>query len=461
MSQTEPSSPNELRTSRGSRQWLQHKGWRLLLGIVLFLVVAHGLLVLAFKMHFDAGVRAIKAKGEPVSSAELAGSKLPDSQNGAIQFEKAFKLLETKEGKKAVELLGKMNPPVPWPEGQRAAMELGAVVPLTEVALSRPSCQFPIKWVEGARASFGHLGSLRSLVKVLSMAAVIDAQYGRMDEAYRKIMLAFKAAKVCRNEPSLISTLVTLACTEFANKGLVGVIKCGKPNEKQTVELNKLLADTNYEGSMVNSLKGERAVGLSGFNNPYYDDRSFVAVIYGNFISSYDNPEPDRYKLQALISLARPLIYADGVIYTQVMSKYLAILEKRDGNVKQQQMAFSAVSNSIPRYAMTALILCPVYSTGALKLDSTRARTALTQILLAAQRYKASNGQYPETMAQVRSAGIADIPMDPFSGKEFIYRRTAKGFTVYSIGEDFKDDGGRPVDKRQSNKGGDIVLKWE
>lgn len=458
MSQTESIASQR---KGGALHWFYLNGWKLLLGFLLFLVIAHGLLVLSIKGRFEAGVRAIKANGEPVSAAELAGAKVPDSQNGAIVFEKAFKLLDTKESKKAVELLGKKNPPVPWLEGQRAAIELGAVVPLTEEALSRPSCQFPIKWAEGAHASFGHLAKLRSLVKVLSTAAVIDAQYGRMDEAFRKIMLAFKAARVCRNEPSLISTLVTLACTDTANKGLVGVIKCGEPNDKQTMVFNKILADTNYESSMANALKGERAVGLSGFNNPNDTDRSLVALFYGNCITSYDEPEPNRYKLQALLNVARPIVYADGVLYTQTMSKYIAILEKHDDSARQQLKAFSDVSSSIPRYAICTLIQCPVYHTGALILHSTRARTALTQILLAAQRYKASHGQYPETMAQVRSVGISDIPMDPFSGKDFVYKRTTKGFTVYSFGEDFNDDGGRPVDKRQSYQGGDIVLKWE
>jgi hypothetical protein len=83
----------------------------------------------------------------------------------------------------------------------------------------------------------------------------------------------------------------------------------------------------------------------------------------------------------------------------------------------------------------------------------------LTQILLAAQRYKARHGQYPETMAQVRSVGIADIPMDPFSDKDFVYKRTAKGFTVYSVGTDFTDDGGVSWSSDYSHR--DIVLYWE
>lgn len=35
------------------------------------------------------------------------------------------------------------------------------------------------------------------------------------------------------------------------------------------------------------------------------------------------------------------------------------------------------------------------------------------------------------------------IPEDPFSGKDFIYKRQEKGFILYSIGRNMKDDGGK------------------
>jgi len=34
------------------------------------------------------------------------------------------------------------------------------------------------------------------------------------------------------------------------------------------------------------------------------------------------------------------------------------------------------------------------------------------------------------------------LPQDPFSGKDFVYKRQGKGFLLYSIGENLKDDGG-------------------
>jgi hypothetical protein len=36
------------------------------------------------------------------------------------------------------------------------------------------------------------------------------------------------------------------------------------------------------------------------------------------------------------------------------------------------------------------------------------------------------------------------VPMDPYSDEPLVYRRTDRGFTLYSVGPDFADDGGEP-----------------
>jgi len=43
---------------------------------------------------------------------------------------------------------------------------------------------------------------------------------------------------------------------------------------------------------------------------------------------------------------------------------------------------------------------------------------------------------------------IACVQEDPFSGKPFCYRMEGQGFTLYSVGEDGRDDGGKPSVKR-------------
>jgi len=71
----------------------------------------------------------------------------------------------------------------------------------------------------------------------------------------------------------------------------------------------------------------------------------------------------------------------------------------------------------------------------------TQRRCLLTVIALSL--YKKKNGGYPINLNElVEQDYLGNIPIDPFSGKPFVYKNTGDDFILYSVGEDFKDDGG-------------------
>jgi hypothetical protein len=53
--------------------------------------------------------------------------------------------------------------------------------------------------------------------------------------------------------------------------------------------------------------------------------------------------------------------------------------------------------------------------------------------------YRDRTGAWPDSL----EALAGDFEIDPFSGQPFVYRRTDDGFTLYSVGFDRKDNGGR------------------
>lgn len=65
-------------------------------------------------------------------------------------------------------------------------------------------------------------------------------------------------------------------------------------------------------------------------------------------------------------------------------------------------------------------------------------------VIIAALRFKIDKGQYPEDMAELQRFGyIKEIPIDPFSDKPLVYKKTDNNFILYSVGLNFKDDGGQ------------------
>jgi hypothetical protein len=74
-----------------------------------------------------------------------------------------------------------------------------------------------------------------------------------------------------------------------------------------------------------------------------------------------------------------------------------------------------------------------------LKTHRTALRTVITILV-----YEREKGRYPINLDELVSSGfLKELPMDPYSDKPLVYRKTETGFTLYSIGNNFVDDGGK------------------
>jgi hypothetical protein len=82
------------------------------------------------------------------------------------------------------------------------------------------------------------------------------------------------------------------------------------------------------------------------------------------------------------------------------------------------------------------------------------ARTRITWAGIAVLRHKQGKGAYPASLADVKPVDLKD----PSGGKPLIYRPADKGFLLYNMGGNMKNDGGT---ESKDSKSGDIVWRYE
>jgi len=70
-----------------------------------------------------------------------------------------------------------------------------------------------------------------------------------------------------------------------------------------------------------------------------------------------------------------------------------------------------------------------------------RAEQRLNMLALGLMILRDRDGAYPDTLDKVKDV-IPRLPTDPFSDEAFIYVKSGKGFKIYSVGPNGKDDGG-------------------
>jgi hypothetical protein len=74
-------------------------------------------------------------------------------------------------------------------------------------------------------------------------------------------------------------------------------------------------------------------------------------------------------------------------------------------------------------------------------------------VLVAAERYRRTKGDWPETVSDLVPAYLPAVPLDPCDGKPIRLKRTEFGITVYCVGPDRRDDGGT-IDREAREKPG-------
>jgi hypothetical protein len=77
-----------------------------------------------------------------------------------------------------------------------------------------------------------------------------------------------------------------------------------------------------------------------------------------------------------------------------------------------------------------------------------RTRALLLRVGLALARYKAKTGDYPQTLAELAPEYLPTIPADAFAGTPFVYKKTANGYWLYSVGHNQVDEQGRSYDQQ-------------
>jgi len=73
-------------------------------------------------------------------------------------------------------------------------------------------------------------------------------------------------------------------------------------------------------------------------------------------------------------------------------------------------------------------------------------RNDLLRVEIAIRRFGLEHGHDPDSLAELTPDFLAEMPIDRWSRRPLVYRREPTGHTLYSIGVDKRDDGGKPDD---------------
>jgi hypothetical protein len=104
------------------------------------------------------------------------------------------------------------------------------------------------------------------------------------------------------------------------------------------------------------------------------------------------------------------------------------------------------------RYGLSAITIpSSIKAAGVCVRNEAQRRLTVTAIAL--ERHKLRTGEYPPGLGALVPEFLVGVPLDPMNSKPLGYRRNMDGtFTLYSVGEDGRDDGGDATSGNATNK---------
>lgn len=290
------------------------------------------------------------------------------------------------------------------------------------------------------------LGKSRQLARVC--AARMEAARAKGDakqygEALEQ-MLALARASRC--QPFLIDDLVGIAIESMA-LSRVRVALESRPDAALLDEIARALKAQECPLDPADPFEGERLAS-----------RDTIAWFFSDPANVRMGPYSKGARSLASISGTNVIAGRLGT-YSQNQAAAKATFDTLTGLARlepyQRPMPAPPALNQEPSLFLQRAIV-PATGNALASIDLIELQRRACRVMLALERHRVTLGFYPERLDDLAPRFIGELPIDPWSGKPFVYRRVepgsespGRGFVLYSVGSDRTDDGGKgPADPR-------------
>jgi hypothetical protein len=382
----------------------------------------------------DHQLARMRTEGLPTNGDEVNRwyALVPQSENAALVLTKAFELRRNHTDSRSNLVWNFTFPPRGRKLTQDQMALLSGYVEMNaaelakaDEALKLPASRYPIDCSLCSQTLLPHLSRLKQLTELYQYKTEVSLMRGDTDGAAGAIASILGLAHTIENEPFLISQLVRQKLLGMAVASLERSINLTFTSS-ETTNLSSLLAQTAQVQRLPRALIGERA--------------TFYAPLRPGEDEAKDYLRRTDWAMLKLIGYYE----MDFAQFLFAMNKVINLAEQPPpGNlqVDKQFAGFAAASRKKGR-TLSALMFSS-YTGMAARENECLARLRLAVTALAVEQFRDQKAKLPDTLEELKPAFLSDIPKDPFTGDDVLYRQLSKGYVVYSVGRDLVDDGGK------------------
>jgi len=326
--------------------------------------------------------------------------------------------------------------------------------------------------------------SIRKLTRVGQWRSRIAREQGRIQQSIDDCLAIVRAGSHLQGRGTIVEQLVGLGMCRLAYDDIFHILASERFSADELKRLQNQLSQLYPQGYPLMNMEGERIAFMDTVQRLFTDGGPGG----GHLIPQKTGMCGDIYDVK---DVAEEIPVGKKIFANTALTSMCLLHARRDATIavgkqvyKQAEVivkmspyerhkrdvgSIEEIIFSMPRYRYTLLeYVIPAAERISELLYQGRALHEATIAILGIQRWRLEKGGYPATLNELIEAGyLTKLPMDPYSGTSLIYKKTEDSFVLYSMGENFEDDGGKVFEKdgdvqkwgaRGAREGGDAVF---
>jgi hypothetical protein len=311
----------------------------------------------------------------------------------------------------------------------------------------------------------GPFVQLRTAAQSLSGDAIVALHEQELRRAQADLHALTKLAQFHHEDLTLVSQMIRTAIAGLGLSVTWEALQAQGWDEESLAALQRDWESVDLTGALEKGMTGERAYGEAGFSYlRSADPAERVKLFSGSGTMPGRRSAKDYFEQFVLMPIWRAHADEDETLFLEHHQRSLNAIRKVRKGASWPTVAVELQSNNAQlakalgspiagvRYRFCAMAI-PNTARAAAVVARNETQRRLTIAAIALERYRLRKGQPPPDLDSLVPQFLSALPIDPMSARPLGYRRnTDGGFTLYSTGEDARDDGGDPSPRRSTNQ---------
>ncbi len=336
-------------------------------------------------------------------------------------------------------------------------------------ASQKPYCWTHYKSDDGGVTAIQlqNLGALRRLIWALRWRSWLNIKRGQINDALSDMIVCFHVGRHMTGNKLQTEQLVGDAFQALSLGFIRDILSKYEIDSASLAHLQSEL-EGSEKGRFMFTLKAEKLLKYDTLQRCFTEDRlgggHLSPTIAAAFLAArfmYD--EKDDTWFDAFTDM---FFVSGQLVFTQpnkqqTLKSLNQLYEYLETLLRKTPAQLHAESDDVDKHLEELLgknvflkaFVPPLYLTNIVQISHRfSADVNATLAIIAILRYKQNKEDFPESLDELTAASyLKKLPMDPFSDKPLVYKKTEDSFTLYSVGLNFTDDGGK-LEKNDKGK---------